>query len=200
MNYLSCLILFLLQYLIFADSSQKNNKTHSVVQNNTIKIEVNTIRSNSTDKGSSNNKVSNNANTETNISDTQSNQTINKNEEINTTSSESNNITNSQEEFTVIHQVENNQIDYSNEFNLTIQMEQTYNQTEYNYQDENSKVLEEAEDVHDNKTHQENQDEREYREWQEKVADFNVAEMLTVKVKNRIYVNHCILFHVLEFL
>jgi hypothetical protein len=195
MNYLWWLTLFLLQFFIFADSTQKNNQTHPVILNNTIKIEVNTTGSNLTDKGSSNNQDSIYRNKETNISDSKSTQITNKNEQINTSLSEGNNTTNIQEEASVIHQIKNDEIDYTNEFNLTIQMEQTYNQTEYNYQDENSKVLEEAEEVNDNKTHQENEDEKEYREWQEKVADFNVAEMLTVKVKNQIYVNNYKLFH-----
>lgn len=89
----------------------------------------------------------------------------------------------------VIHQPSTNEIDYSSEFNLTIQMENSYNKTEYNYVDENAKTIKDAEQVNNKKSPEDAKDDEEYLEWQDKVADFDAAEMLTVKIKDKRYVN-----------
>jgi hypothetical protein len=87
-----------------------------------------------------------------------------------------------------IQQPSSSEVNYTNQFDLTLQMENAYKNTEYNYTDENSKIIEDAEEVSNQKSGKDNQDEKEYLEWQEKVADFSVAEMLTVKIKATRYV------------
>lgn len=190
MNYIWCLTLISLNFLIFIQSDNENNGNEAA--NTQIKNEDlgNIALSNSTlqtgENSSSSDQESNKINLNIQTNHTGESQIQSESNPIQLEQTDASYKNNSQAQAI---NTPNSDIDYSKEYDLSIQSEKTNEQNEYNYQDYNNQTFEDVEEVSNkNNPQEESTEQKDFLEWQDKVADFQVGEMLTVKIKSNRYV------------